>query len=251
MNLFQWRTALYLLIAGALCAAAFFPGVYFVGLALAPPPPAAVQRAVPPLVADAIWARAGGGRAAELVPITPFSMARLAACVAVEDFKDTTPGDARRIAACQQYQPALPALEYFSRMHMRDANLPTSFREGLARMSTTIWVTHSWTKRDFLNTLADRGEVGALFRGVDAAAHGYFRRAAAELTLSQAALIGALMGNRRADPWCEPDAAVTARNGILERMHANGAIADADVQATLPAPLGLAPPPEGRPPCRN
>lgn len=178
-------------------------------------------------------------------------MARLAACVAVEDFKDTTPGDARRIAACQEYQPGLPALEYFSRLHMRDANLPTSFREGLARMSTTIWLTHSWTKSDFLSALAERGEVGSLFRGVNAAAHGYFGRSPAQLTLPQAALVGALMGDRRTDPWCQMDAAENMRNGILERMHGNGVITDADLQAASTAPLGLAAPPEGRPSCRN
>lgn len=251
MNLLQWRTGIYLLIAGMLGGAAFFPAIYFVGLALAPPPPTATETAVPPLLADALWARAGGGRATQFVPITPFSMARFAACVAIEDLNDTTPGDARRIAACQQHQPALPALEYFSRMHMRDANLPTSFREGLARMSTTIWVTHSFTKAEFLNTLAERGEVGPLFRGVPAAAQGYFGRSAAELTLTQAALIAALMGDRRTDPWCQPDAAASMRNGILERMRANGVITDADLRAASTAPLQLAPSPEGRPHCRD
>lgn len=251
MNLLQWRTAVYLLIAGLLCAAAFFPGIYFVGLALAPPPPIAARMEVPLLVADAIWTRAGGGRATELVPITPFSMARLGACVAVEDFKDDTAGDARRIAACQQYQPALPALEYFSRMHMRDANLPTSFREGLARMATTVWVTHSWTKAEFINSLAERGEVGAAFRGIDAAAQGYFRRSAAQLQLPQAALIGALMGDRRTDPWCQAEEATLSRNRILEQMHANGMVTDADLQVAVAAPMVLAAPPEGRLPCRK
>jgi hypothetical protein len=232
--------------------AVLFPfAVYYVGLAVAPPTPVPAQAQVPPLIADALWARADGGSAATLTPITPVTMAQLAACVAFEDFKDTTPGDAQRITACQSYMPALQGVEYLSRMHMRDASLQPSFREGLGRMSTTIWLTHSWTKTDFLNTLAARGELGSGFRGVDAAAHGYFGRAAAALTLPQAALIGAFMGDRRVDPWCDPESAAAMRNRVLERMRDNGAIEEPDYQAAVVAPLDLAPPPEGRPRCRD
>ena len=251
MSFFERRTLGYLLIAGVLCAALFFPALYFVGLALAPPLPHPGHAAVPPLVAEAIWARANGGRATTLTPITPISMARMATCVAIEDYKDTTPGDARRIAACQEHLPALFGMEYLSRLHMRDANLQTSFREGLGRMSTTIWLTHAFSKADFLNTLAERGEVGAAFRGVEAAAQGYFGRSAAELTLAQAALIGALMGHRQFDPWCQPNGAKAIRDSIIERMLANGVITEADQKAALAAPIELAPRPEGRPPCRD
>jgi hypothetical protein len=244
------RTLAYLLVAGLLCAVVFFPALYFLGLALAPPLPAPAQAAVPRLVAGAIWARANGGRASELTPITPFSMARLATCVAIEDYKDTSQGDARRIAACQEHLPALFGMEYLSRMHMRDANLQPSFREGLGRMSTTIWLTHAFSKADFLNTIAERGEVGAAFRGVEAAARGYFGRAAAQLSLAQAAMIGGLVGDRRTDPWCQQDTARAIRDRILERMQINGAISDAEFAAAVASPFELADPPEGRPPCR-
>lgn len=240
------------LATAGLIAAALFPfALYYVGLAVAPPLPVPAQTPVPPLIADALWARADGGRASAFTPITPVSMARFAACVAVEDFKDTTPGDARRIAACRHYQPAILGLEYLSGMHMRDANLQPSFREGLGRLSTTIWVTHAWTKDQFIRTLAERGEVGFGFRGVDTAAHGYFRRTAAQLTLPQAALIGALTGDRRVDPWCDPESAALMRNRVLERMRDNGAISDADARAASVAPIDLAPSPENRPPCRD
>jgi Transglycosylase len=246
------RSLLTKLAAAAVVAAAVFPfAIYHVGLAAAPPLPIAPPAPVPPLVADALWARADGGRATGLVPITPVSMARFLGCIAVEDFKDTTPGDARRVVACQRYQPALLGLEYLSTVHMRDANLQPSFREGLGRLSTTIWMTHAFTRADFLNTLAARGEVGRGFRGVDAAAQGYFRRAAETLTMPQAALIGALMGDRRVDPWCDPEAAAAMRNRVLERMRDNGTVGEVDFQAAVVAPLDLAPPPEGRPRCRD
>ncbi|HEX4914736.1 MAG TPA: transglycosylase domain-containing protein [Vicinamibacterales bacterium] len=250
MGLIERRTLAYLLIAGALCAAVFFPALYFLGLALAPPLPAPAPAPVPRLVGEAIWARANGGRATEVIPITPFSMARLATCVAIEDYKDTSEGDAHRIAACQEHLPALFGMEYLSRMHMREANLQPSFREGLGRLSTTIWLTHAFSKAEFLNTIAERGEVGPAFRGVEAAAHGYFGRPAARLSLAQAALVGGLVGDRRTDPWCQPDAARAIRDRILERMQSNGAISEAEREAASASPLELAEPPDGRPSCR-
>lgn len=236
-------------LAGLVGAALFPFAIYYVGLAVAPPPPVPAQTPVPPLIAEALWARADGGRATALTPMTHFSMAQLAACVAIEDFKDTTPGDARRVAACQRYMPALLGVEYLSGVHMRDANLKPSFREGLGRLSTTIWLTHSWTKADFLNTLAERGDVGAGFRGVAAAAQGYFGRAAAQLTLPQAALIGAFMGDRRVDPWCDPESAAVMRRRILERMRDNLAIDDVAFEAANVSELGLGPPPVDHKPC--
>jgi hypothetical protein len=246
------RRALIRLAAAAVIAAALFPfALYYAGLALAPPLPVPAPTAVPPLIAEALWARAGGGGATGFTPITPVSMAQFVGCVAIEDFKDTTPGDARRVAACQHYQPAVLGVAYLSAVHMRDANLQPSFREGLGRLSTTIWLTHSWTRADFIRTLAGRGEVGFGFRGVDAAARGYFGRAAAQLTLPQAAMIAGVLGDRQADPWCDPESAALMRNRVLEGMAANGVIAAADAQAASLAPIALAPSPEGRPPCRN
>lgn len=240
-----------LAVAGLVFAAMFPLAFYYAGLALAPPLPVPAPTPVPPLLAEALWTRANGGRADAFTPITPFSLARLAACVAVEDFKDTTPGDARRVAACKDYLPGLAGLEYFSGLHMRDGKLRPSFREGLGRFSTTVWLTHSWTKAEFLNTLAARGEVGRGFRGVEAAARGYFGVAAAELTLPQAAFVGAFIGDRRVDPWCDPEAAARMRNGLLERMHDDGAISEVELQAASIAALDLTNPLEGRPACAN
>lgn len=246
------RAALFRLATAGLVAAALFPfAIYHIGLAVGPERPSPAAAAVPPLIAKALWARADGGVADALTPITPITMAQFLGCVAIEDFKDTTPGDARRVVACRSYLPALAGLEYLSTMHMRDASLKPSFREGLGRMSTTIWMTHAWTKAEFLNTLAERGEIGAGFRGVDAASQGLFGRRPDALTLPQAALIGGLMGNRRINPWCEVEAAAALRNRVLERMRDDGVIDDTAFETAAVVPLDLAPPPEGRLPCRD
>ena len=247
---FDKRKALFgLLIAGVTGAVLFPPAIYLIGLALAPPPPVAVTTPAPPLVAAAMWARANGGQATALTPMTPFSMGRFLACVAIEDFKDTTPGDARRVEACREYLPALQGVEYLSGVHMRDANLKPSFREGLGRLSTTIWLTHSWTKAEFLNTLAERAEFSFGFRGTEAAARGFFDRSAVELSLPQAALLAAMIDDLHLDPWCDLTGAAARRRRVLERMRENLAIDDAALDLANAADLGLTKPPPNHKGC--
>jgi hypothetical protein len=243
------RSLTGLAIAGLLGAAAFPFSLYYIGLAIGPSRPMPARQPVPPLLANAIWARAGGGRAAELTPITPLSMLRLAACVANEDFWDTTPGDARRVAACRGHMPALEGLEYFANVHMRDADYTPGFRTGLSRFSTSVWVTHAWTKTEFLNALAERAEFSFRVRGVDHAARALFDRSASELDLPQAALTAAMIGDRRVDPWCNPEAAANMRRRVLERMLEDGAIDEAAYQSANMADLGLVPPPGMHTPC--
>jgi Transglycosylase len=240
-----------LLIAGAAGAILLPLAIYFAGLAVAPTPPQAAATAIPPLIADAIWARAEGGTATELTPMTHFSMAKFVACVAIEDFNDTTPGDAQRITNCRQHMPALPGLEYLSAAHLRDANVEGGFREGLGRISTTVWMTHAWTRADFLNTIAERAEFGAGVRGLETASRHYFGRAAAELTLPQAALLAAFIGDRQAefDPWCGPAGAVAFRSRVLQRMRDNNTIDEAAFKAANVSDLALGPRPAGHAAC--
>jgi penicillin-binding protein 1A len=249
---FDKRKAFFgLVIAGGTAAILFLPAIYLVGMALAPPPPVPATTHVTPLVADAIWARAGGGRATELIPVTPLTIAQFAACIAIEDFKDTTSGDARRVAACRGHLPAIQGLEYLSSVHMRDANLKPSFREGIGRFATTMWMTRSWTRAEFVDTLAERGEFGAGFRGVEAAAQGYFGRSAAQLPVSQAAMLAAFIANRRMDPWCDPATAADLRNRVLERMRDDAVLDQATYQSANASELGLTAPPADHKPCSD
>ncbi len=249
---FDPRRAFFgLVIAGLAGAILFPPAVYLAGLAVAPSRPVPAATNVPNLLAEAIWARANGGRATALTPITPVSMAQFLACVAIEDFKDTTPGDAQRVAACRDYMPALQGVEYLSRLHMRDASLAPSFREGLGRFSTTVWLTHSWTKAELLSTLASRADFGHGWHGVDAAARGYFGREAAQLSPAQAALLAAFIGEHWQDPWCGPVGSAQMRHRILERMRDNLVIDDAAFKSADTASLDIGPPPADHPPCRD
>lgn len=240
-----------LILAGAAAAVLLPVAVFLLGLSIGPPLPVPVQTSAPPVLADALWARANGGTADRLTPITHLSIAKFAACVAYEDFQDTQPGDAQRVANCREYMPALAGLEYLSGTHMRDANRETGFREGFSRLSATVWMTHTFTKADFLNTVAERGEFGAGIRGAEAAALHYFARSAAELTLPQAALLAAFIGDRRTvfDPWCGPAGAVAMRSRVLQRMWDNHSIDEATFKSANISGLGLGPRPDGHPAC--
>jgi hypothetical protein len=202
------------------------PVIYFsLVLRLSPPRPVPATSHVPPLIGEAIWARAEGGRATELKPVNPINMGQFVLCQErAQREHDETLRRASR-AQCGTYLPALPALEYLSDLHLRDAGLEKApFRRGHARLVTTIWLTRSWTKTELIDTLAERGEFGAAYRGIGAAAQGYFGRAPAHLTLPQVAMLAGLLGNRRTDPWCDPAAAAILRHRILEGMRDNGAI---------------------------
>jgi len=249
---FDTRKAFFGLIIAGVAGAILLPlAIFVVGMAVAPPLPRPVKTALPPLVADAIWARADGGTATALTPITHLSMVKFAGCVAYEDFQDRTPGDAQRVANCREYMPALMGVEYLAGRHARSAHLENSFTEGLARFSTLVWMTHTWSKADFLSTVAERGEFGEGLAGLEAASRHYFARAPAELTLPQAALLASFLGEGSTvfDPWCGPAGAVTLRSRVLQRMRDNHAIDDATLKAANVSDLELGPLPAGRSPC--
>ena len=225
MRLPQRRTLIGLAIV-AITGAMMLPVIYFsVVWRLSPPPPIAATSHVSPLVGDAIWARAEGGRATELKALNPINMGQFVLCSErAQRERDETLRRASR-AECRTYLPALPAMEYLSDLHLRDAGLEQApFRRGHARLVTTIWLTRSWTKAELIDTLAERGEFGAAYRGIETAAQGYFGRAAAQLTLPQAATVAGLLANRRTDPWCDPasgsrSSAPRPRRNARQRRH--------------------------------
>ena len=252
MRLSERRTLIGLFIAGVIGAILFMPAVYFLGLWLAPPRPVPVTRHVPRLLSDAIWARADGGRATELQPLNPINFVKHRACRAIAARTDDPRLRGERRAECMKQLPAVQAADYLSGVHIRDEHADSGgFREGISQFATAAWLTRSWTKAELVDTLAARGEFGSLWRGADAAARGYFARDAARLTLSQAALLAGLLGDRRTDPWCDPGAAASIRHRILERMRDNLAIDDAALEAANVTDLGLAPPPPDHKPCRD
>ena len=238
------RTIVFVMVAGAIGAVLFMPAVYFLGLWLAPPRPLPETEPAPALLRDALWARADGGRATELRPVNPINFVQHRLCRALAARQDDPQLRVERRTACLKQLPAIQGVDYVSGLHMRDHQLEArSFRMGISQFATAVWLTRSWTKDSLLDTLAARGEFGQGWRGVDAAARGYFGRVATELTLPQAATLASRVGDAGTDPWCETAAATGMRNRILDRMRENGVIDEAAWQAARSARFELAPPP--------
>jgi hypothetical protein len=235
------------LVGGGFVAS--IPVIYLTGLltwgASLTPPPTPSPVAAPPLVRDALWARAGGGRATELRGVNPINVAGLMICSNLAGGGDNVQRlDANSLAECATWLPALHGIEYLSALHGTDHRIQrASFRGGASSFATMLRLSHSWTREDFLNTLAARADFGYGWEGVEAAAQGFFGKTAATLTLPQAAYLATRVGDTRTDPWCQPAAAVQMRNIVLDRMRNNGAISDAQYQAASAEALTLKSPP--------
>lgn len=124
-------------------------------------------------------------------------------------------------------------------------------RVPFVQMATIARVTSRWTKAELVDTIAARGEFTASFIGAEHAARGLFGRSPADLTVPQAAMIAAFVGDRGTDPWCHPEAAGEMRNRVLAHMRDNLAIDDDTFEAATTAPLDLVTPPGNRPACKN
>ena len=217
------------------------------------PRPTPSPTTAPPLISHALWARAGGGRATELRAVNPINVAGLMVCSNLNGGSDDPQSlDAENLAECAKWLPALQGLEYLSNLHGQDHQVKrASFRGGASSMATMLRLTYSWTRDEFLNTLAAQADFGYGWKGVEAAARGFFGRSAIDLTLAESAFLASRVGDTRTDPWCEPAAATAMRNRVLDRMRINGAVSPTDSQAASVAELGLVPAPEDRPPCRE
>jgi hypothetical protein len=249
MRLEERRTVKVVVVLAGLAAigAVAFPfAIYFLGLALAPPRPAVEGTAAPAMLRDALWARVDGGNATTLRAINPLIIARLFACLA------QAPGnnDDERMRDCRHVMPGFSGIEYIAKLHVEDHGVVrNSFRGSYGHLGTTVWITRSWSKDDFLNALAARGQFGFGWRGVTMAASRYFGTHPSALTLSESAYIASRLAEVGDDPWCHPTTARSQRNALLTRMRENGTISDADARQASSAVLEFTTPPEGRPPC--
>jgi hypothetical protein len=232
------RTFSWLLIAGLAGAVLFLPTISAIGDMLSPTRLAPAATPVPPVVGDAIWARANGGRATELRPLNPFTIARMVTCHALAEHRSPEERDAAH-DECARQIPAIEAIAYLSSVNMRDDGVWQTPRVPFIQIANMTKVTGTWTRAQVLDTLAERAEFPGGVRGVEHAAASFFRKTAAALTAPEAALLAAMIGDRRVDPWCQPKHAAQRRRAILERMRDNGAIDTDAFNAADQAELGI------------
>jgi hypothetical protein len=240
----------YLLIAGAAGGLLFLPAVTFVGNMLAPTQPALATTHVPPIIGEALWARANGGRATELQPINPFTLGRMMSChLLAEVVRDGGEEDAQH-EECMKLIPAVQAVGYVSNLHLQSQGVWQDPRVPFVSFATMTNVSNKWSRAQLLDALAERGEFIFGFKGVEQASRGFFNKPAAEVNVAEAAVLGALLNQGHLDPWCGPGQTAELRRKILEKMRDNGAIDEATLQSANAAPLGLGDPPPNRKPCQ-
>ncbi len=150
------------LIAGVAGGILFLPAIYFIGLAIAPPRPSPGD-----------GARVSRGRRRALGPGQRRARHRAHAHLTRQSWRSSPPAWRSRISRTRRpvtrgasrragdYLPAMQGVEYLSTVHMRDANLKPSFREGISRFATSVWLTRSWTKSRVPRYARQRGEFGA------------------------------------------------------------------------------------------
>src|SRR5690242_19877137 len=110
-----------LAVAGLAGAVLFIPAIAFVGDVFLPHrvAPVTTTTHVAPLIGEALWARASGGRANRLKPIEPFAVGELIGChILAERHGDQAEKDHAH-EDCMQYMPALEAIGYLSSVHLR------------------------------------------------------------------------------------------------------------------------------------
>jgi hypothetical protein len=238
-----------LAIAGMAGAVLFLPAIVALGTFLSPSTLTPASSHVAPLLGDAIWARTLGGRAAELRPVEPFSIARMISChVLAERGGDVAERDLKH-QECMKLIPAVQGAAFLSIAQMRIDGVWQTPRVPFIQIAMVTKMTNTWTRAQLLDSLAERGEFGMGLHGADQAAHALFNRAPADLTLPQAAVVAALLGSFRVDPWCAPERLSQLRRQVLERMRDNLAIDDGALQAANAAELGLSTPPPSHKPC--
>ncbi len=115
-----------------------------------------------------------------------------------------------------------------------------TFRRKAQEVVLALWLENKFTKRQILALYLSRVYLGAGAWGVEAAAERYFDKPAAELTLSEAALLaGLLKAPSRLNPASQDTAAKARAKVVLDEMLAEGYITRAAHDAALKAPLSI------------
>src|SRR6201999_4395613 len=105
------------------------------------------------------------------------------------------------------------------------------FRRKVQELLLTLWLEHSFSKREILEIWLNRVYLGAGTWGVDAAARMYFGVSARRVTLWQAAMLAGLpRAPSRFNPRSDPAAAAARTREVLTAMVTAGAITAAQAQ---------------------
>jgi penicillin-binding protein 1A len=118
-----------------------------------------------------------------------------------------------------------------------------TFRRKVQELLLTLWLEHTFSKREILEIWLNRVYLGSGAWGVDAAARMYFGVSARRVTLWQAAVLAGLpRAPSRFNPRSDPAAAAARARQVLTAMAETGVITPADANAAM-ALIAFPPPP--------
>ncbi|HXA23328.1 MAG TPA: PBP1A family penicillin-binding protein [Acetobacteraceae bacterium] len=121
-----------------------------------------------------------------------------------------------------------------------------TFRRKVQELLLTLWLEHTFSKREILEIWLNRVYLGSGTWGVDAASRMYFGVSARRVTLWQAAVLAGLpRAPSRFNPRADPSAAAARARQVLIAMADTGAITAAEAktamgQIAFPPPTPLA-----------
>lgn len=148
-------------------------------------------------------------------------------------------------ATHQQFQGASTITQQLARqLFLNDeVSISRKIQEALLAMEIERYYTKDEILERYLNVIY----LGAGAYGVDAAAHTYFGRSVAHLTLAQAAMLaGVVAAPSDYSPFANLSLARDRQQHVLDRMVESGYITSAQASAAYAGPLGLiAPRPPG------
>jgi penicillin-binding protein 1A len=114
-----------------------------------------------------------------------------------------------------------------------------SLRRKIEETILAIQVERHYTKEQIFTMYANQIYLGAGNYGFEAASQYYFNRPVAQLTLSQAAMLAAIIRGPIYSPISHPDRAIARRNLVLSLMARDGKVTQAQAAAAMKEPLGL------------
>ncbi|HET7632654.1 MAG TPA: PBP1A family penicillin-binding protein [Gemmatimonadaceae bacterium] len=111
----------------------------------------------------------------------------------------------------------------------------------LKEAHVALAIEHRYSKDRILELYLNQIYLGNGAHGVETAAQRYFGKSVRDVNLAEAAMLAALpKAPSRYDPRRFPDRAVQRRNTIIELMHHDGLVSDADASVARAYPLALA-----------
>ena len=126
----------------------------------------------------------------------------------------------------------------------RQAATEQTLGRKLREARLALALEETYPKEEILTRYLNTVYFGEGAYGVQAAAQAYFGVDAADLTLPQAAMLAGLVQTPTSDsPLTDPDRARERRNLVLERMHAQGHISDAQLAEVSAQPVETNPAP--------